>query len=375
MIGRRQPIAVARHAWLAVERLAVPLEQLSDNAAESVSGCTGVPKELRGATRRPEAVRAHEASVHARANPMLGGANSSGSRHAAPWQGRCSRAGTARSTGRQPEKKRQMFASKSSLSRLLSFGIGLAAFGFAFIAPSRDAHARDDADGSSLCYEASDGYPVCIGSTGGGGSGTGSGGASGGDRFVGAYVHDDGSWSEVYNDDDGSGYWWVTHNSDGSSTIGDAMGGSANYITGPKFDVSVPGALKKRPAGSGKPWSGPAKPKPSTARTGTLTGAGAVASSIPLPTARGATPEAKLYFVGTGKCDVGVVVSKHGKLGSGVGVKRMQAGLTKIPVRLPSAAGTYKVDLVGEQGCFGGKGSVEVKVTSPRIAIPGVIKK
>ena len=267
-----------------------------------------------------------------------------------------------------------MFASKSSLSRLLSIGLGLAAFGFAFIAPSRDAHARDDADGSSLCYEASDGFPVCIGSTGGGGS-SGSGGASGGDRFVGAYVHDDGSWSEVYNDDDGSGYWWVTHNSDGSSTIGDTMGGSANYITGPKFSVSVPGALKDKPAGSGQAWSGPAKPKPSKTRTGTLTGAGVVASSIQLPTQRGAIPEAKLYYVGTGKCDVGVVVSKDGKLVSSGGVKKMQAGITKIPVPLPAVAGTYKLDLVGEQGCFGGRGSVEVKVTSPRIVIPNLSAK
>ena len=262
-------------------------------------------------------------------------------------------------------------ASKSSLSRLLSLGLGLAAFGFAFIAPSGEAHARDDSDGSSLCYEASDGFPVCIGNTGGGS--TGSGGAAGGDRFAGAYAHGDGSWSEVYEDDDGSGYWWVTHNTDGSSTIGDSDGGSANYINGPKLNIDVPGTLKKKPAGTGQKWSGTAQPKPSKVRTGTMTGAGVVASSIPLPTQRGAVPEAKLYMVGTGKCDAAIVVSKDGKLVSGIGVKKMQAGITKIPVRLPSAAGTYKLDLVGEQGCFGGKGSVEVKVTQPRVVIPGII--
>jgi len=268
-----------------------------------------------------------------------------------------------------------MFAlgSKSSLSRVLSFGLGLAAFGAALVAPSGEAHARDSSDPDSLCYEASDGYPVCIGSTGGGGVTT-SGGATGGDRFVGAYDHGDGSWSEVYSDDDGSGYWWVTHNADGSSTIGDTNGGGASYITGPKLTVNVPGTLKKKPSGTGASWSGPAKPKPSTQKTGTLMGAGVLESAIPLPTQRGAYPEAKLYMNGNGKCDVAIVVSKDGKLVSGLGVKKMYASITKIPVRLPSAAGTYTIDLIGEQGCSGKKASVDVKVLPSRLVLPGLAK-
>ena len=273
-----------------------------------------------------------------------------------------------RTTG---EEQKTMLTSKSSLSRLLSIGLGLAAFGFAFIAPSKDAQARDDSNGDTLCYEASDGFPVCIGSTGGGG--LGSGGATGGDRFVGAYANDDGSWSEIYNDNEG--YWWVTHNPDGSSTIGDDHGGGASYITGPKITVNVPGTLKSKPAGTGNAWSGPAKPKPSTQRTGSFTAAGVVAASIPLPTQRGAYPEAKLYMIGNGKCDAAIAVSKDGKLVAGMGVKKLYAGITKIPVRLPLAAGTYKLDLIGEQGCPGNKASVEVKVTQPRIVLPFIAKK
>jgi hypothetical protein len=218
------------------------------------------------------------------------------------------------------------------------------------------ASARDEASGVTCVPDPGNLSAVTCTIGGGGGPST----------FLGAFASDNGGnggWVEFYSDDEGE--WWVEHHANGDSQVGWDMGGpGASYINGPKFSSNKEGTYhdKKRPTLSGVKKTGP-KRSYLAAKAAAAKQTAKLAGMTAAPVARVSSfgSFASLSLAGSGQCKAAFVVTKNGQFVSSTGIIPVAFPSTR-SVLLPSAAGTYNVEVRGKDGCLNQNRSAAVAV-------------
>jgi hypothetical protein len=230
---------------------------------------------------------------------------------------------------------------------------------FAMLATaSVNAHALDDASGTTCVTDPLSMTSVCT--TGEGGTGP--------STFLGAFASDNhgkGGWVEFYSDSEGE--WWVEHHADGGTSIGWEVGNGANYMNGPSAPFgSKEGSYKKKPALKGAVTKGEKLSLASLKLASQVKTASVGAMSAPAATILRSNATVDVNISGVGTCSGRISVQKNGQFVSSTGIVPMTFPL-KRAVPLPNEVGQYLITFDGKNGCMGVQKRSVVSVVPMRL--------